>query len=148
MPWYDPMKTYEENYTDGPAGDLGFSFENKGEPAYDFLGFKVNAPFGIAAGPLLNSSYVSAAFKSAFDIAVYKTVRSDVYPCHPFPNVLAVHLDGDLTREIAKAPLVADTEYRTPLSITNSFGVPSRPPAFWQEDARKAKVSAGKGQVM
>ncbi len=148
MPWYDPTKTYEENYTDGPFGDLGFQIEPQGEPAYDFLGFKVNTPFGIPAGPLLNSKYVAAAFKSGFDIAVYKTVRSDIYPCHPFPNVLAAHIDGDLTREKAKLPLLADTRYEAPLSITNSFGVPSRPSDVWQADAKKAIAAAGKGQVM
>ena len=147
--WYDPTKTYEENYTEGPFDDLGFDAgEPKGEPAHDFLGHKVYAPFGIPAGPLLNSAYVSAAFRSGFDIAVYKTVRSDVFPCHPFPNVLAVHVGGDLTLEQAKKPLVADVDYRAPLSITNSFGVPSRSPEVWQADARRAIASAGKGQVM
>ena len=148
MPWYDPTKTYEENYAQGPFGELGFALEVQAEPAYDFLGFKVNTPFGIPAGPLLNSNYVAAAFRSGFDIAVYKTVRSDIFPCHPFPNVLAVHIDGDLTKEKASIPLVADAEYRTPLSITNSFGVPSRASDIWQADAKKAITSAGKGQVM
>ena len=149
-PFYDPYKTYEENYTDGPFGAFADSdtVAWEGEPAFDFLGHKVNYPLGIPAGPLLNAKYVSAAFQKGYDIPVYKTVRSGEYPCHPFPNVLAVEVEGDLTPDKTAAPLVAGTDYTQPLSITNSFGVPSRPVSVWQEDARKAVAAAGKGQVM
>jgi dihydroorotate dehydrogenase len=149
-PFYDPTKSYEENYSDGPfngfADDVSVPFE--GEPKYDFLGVKINFPLGIPAGPLLNSKYVSAAFQKGFDLPVYKTVRASEFPCHPFPNVLSVQLEGDLTLEKAKSPLTALAEYKEPLSITNSFGVPSRPPEIWQEDATRAVTSAGKGQAM
>ncbi len=150
IPFYDPKKSYEENYKNGPFGD----FRNKSEyedtlvPSYDFLGFKVNLPFGIPAGPLLNSNFVKGAFDNGFDIAVYKTVRSGFYPCHPFPNVLSVKLDGDLTIEKSRNPLKADDKYHEPLSITNSFGVPSREPSIWQEDAKKAISYERRGQVM
>jgi len=59
-----------------------------------------------------------------------------------------VHVEGDLTLEKARQPLIADDNYVEPLSITNSFGVPSRVPAIWQEDAKKAAAMAHKGQVM
>lgn len=135
-PFYDPTKTYEENYTEGPFGEFASGKVYDGPVI----------PFGIPAGPLLNSNFIKAAFDHGFDMCVYKTVRSDVYPCHPFPNVLAVHpgkriaMDGE--------PLVADTNYTTPISITNSFGVPSRPVPVWQEDARKAMSYAHPGQTM
>src|SRR3989344_1631563 len=101
-PFYDPNKTYEENYEQGPFGafaDGKMSRSNLDirEPKFDFLGFKVNSPFGIPAGPLLNSNFCKGAFEKGFDILVYKTVRSDIFPCHPFPNVLAVKVEGDLT---------------------------------------------------
>ncbi len=149
-PFYDPTKSYEENYNAGPFGAFADErvFAQKGEPKADFLGHNVYAPFGIPAGPLLNSKFCKAAFEKGFDICVYKTVRSDAFPCHPFPNVLAIHPEGDLTLEVLKKPLVADTTYAEPLSITNSFGVPSKPAAVWQEDAKKAVQSAGKGQVL
>lgn len=149
-PFYDPQKSYEENYDAGPFGAFadGAIFEQKGEPKTDFLGQKVFAPFGIPAGPLLNSAFCKAAFEKGFDICVYKTVRSEVFPCHPFPNVLAIHPEGDLTFEGLKKPLVADTTYTEPLSITNSFGVPSKATLVWQEDAKKAVTAAGKGQVL
>lgn len=149
-PFYDPLKSYEENYDKGPFGEFtdGKVYEEKGEPQYNFLGNKVNVPFGIPAGPLLNSNFVKAAFEKGFDIPVYKTVRSNMYPSHPFPNVLGVHIEGDLTLEKAQEPLIADSSYKDPISITNSFGVPSKNPSVWQEDAKRAAAYAGNGQVM
>ena len=149
-PFYDPLKTYEENYGDGPFNGFADGVDLRGgeEPRFEFLGQRINYPLGIPAGPLLNSKYATAAFQKGFDLPVYKTVRAAEFPCHPFPNVLSVRVEGDLTLEKAEKPLVADTNYREPLSITNSFGVPSRPPAAWQKDAKKGIAAAGKGQVM
>lgn len=149
-PFYDPTKSYDENYASGPFGAFGDAqtYQIAGEPQVDFLGQKVYSSLGIPAGPLLNSNFCSAAFKKGFDIAVYKTVRSGIFPCHPFPNVLALHPDGDLTLERLKQPLIADAMYAEPLSITNSFGVPSKEVGIWQEDVRKAIAAAGKGQVL
>lgn len=149
-PFYDPGKSYEDNYDTGPFGAFsdGVQMRSEGEPTENFLGKKVYAPLGIPAGPLLNSAFCKAAFEKGFDVCVYKTVRSGTFPCHPFPNVLAIHPDGDLTLEALKSPLIADTTYSEPLSITNSFGVPSKEAAVWQEDVRKAVAAAGKGQVL
>jgi dihydroorotate dehydrogenase len=148
-PFYDPLKSYEENYTEGPFNGFVDGVEIAGaSPRFDFVGIKVSYPLGIPAGPLLNSKYVTAAFKKGFDIPVYKTVRSGEFPCHPFPNVLGVKIEGDLTLEKAKKPLRAEAEYYEPLSITNSFGVPSRKASIWQEDAKKAVNAAGEGQAM
>src|SRR3989344_687384 len=149
-PFYDPEKTYDENYEQGPFGAFAEKtvITSAGEPTYNFYGHKVYAPFGIPAGPLLNSNFCAAAFQKGFDICVYKTVRSGTFPCHPFPNVLAIHPDGDLTFEKLQKPLIADTKYTDPLSITNSFGVPSKDAVVWQADVKKAVASAGKGQVL
>jgi len=150
QPFYDPERSYEENFAEGPFGDFadGVSVERTGEPEHDFLGAPLFLPFGIPAGPLINARFVAAAFAKGFDVCTYKTVRTRSYPCHPHPNVLAVHLDGDLTPELAAGSLVADDSYREPLSITNSFGVPSKDPDFWQADIARAIESAGKGQVL
>lgn len=149
-PFYDPLKSYESNYDEGPFGDFadGVKTEQKGTPTYDFHGQKIFLPLGIPAGPLLNSAFCKAAFEKGFDIAVYKTVRSKAFQCHPFPNVLAIHPDGDLSDAVLNKPVIADTEYSEPLSITNSFGVPSKDAAVWQEDVKKAVAAAGAGQVL
>lgn len=148
-PFYDPKISYEENYDQGPFGLFadGQVYPQEGEPEHDFLGTKIYLPFGIPAGPLLNSKFVKAAFEKGFDICVYKTVRAELFPTHPFPNILAIH-PKDLSLEKLNDNFVADTNYEDPITITNSFGVPSRKPEIWQEDVQKAIKFAGKGQVM
>lgn len=149
-PFYDPEKNYKDNFTQGPFNSFGngVRYKNKGEPRNSFLGNKIYLPFGIPAGPLLNSRFIKFAFEKGFDICTYKTVRSRKYPCNQWPNILAVKVVGDLTIEKARKGVIADNNYNEPLSITNSFGVPSYSPDFWQEDMEKAVQSAGKGQVM
>lgn len=157
IPFYDQNLSYEENYEKGPFGaftdpDLigadGKVFTQTGEPQYDFLGQTVYLPFGIPAGPLVNAKFCRAAFSKGFDICVYKTVRSQAFPCHPFPNILAVKVEGDLTLKKAQSKLLADNNYSEPLSITNSFGVPSKDPKVWQADVKKAISYAGLDQVL
>ena len=151
-PFYDPAKSYEENFEQGPfvAFTDGEILE-QGESSlkFDFLGFKVNSPFGIAAGPLVNANFVNAALDKGFDIPVYKTVRSAIFPCHPWPNVLPIKIEGDLTLEKMKQGVVVDRNNKgIPELITNSFGVPSRDPKIWQADVKKAVAHAGTGQIV
>lgn len=149
-PFYNPLKNYEENYQKGPFGGFadGKVFKQTGEPKNTFYGHTVYLPFGIPAGPLLNSNYVKSAFENGFDVCVYKTVRSDFYETHPFPNILSVHSGNELTLERLKKPILADTNFTSPIAISNSFNIPSRKPEIWQEDMKKAISSAGKGQIM
>ena len=152
-PFYDPEKSYEENFKAGPFGVFADGKVSRmplytNGPKYNFLGFKVNSPFGIPAGPLINGKFVQAALDKGFDICVYKTVRSAKYPCHPWPNVLSVKVDGDLTEDLARNKLIANHEYSQPLSITNSFGVPSFDPEFWQKDLAKVVENTRPGQIV
>lgn len=149
-PYYDPNKSYEDNFKEGPFGAFvdKKKYKEKNNPKYEIFGFPINLPFGIPAGPVLNSKFVKAAFDKGFDLVVYKTVRSDEYPCHPHPNIVHVKLKGNLTIERAKKPLVADRKYVEPLTITNSFGVPSKKSSVWQKDAAKAVSYENKGQLM
>lgn len=149
-PFYDPTKSYKYNFDRGPFGLFSkkTSTPQKGKPTHSFLGHKVYLPFGIPAGPLLNSKFVTAAFKNNFDILTYKTVRTRKYKCHSHPNILSINIDGDLTLRKAKGSLKTGTTYQHPLSITNSFGVPSKDPDWWQKDMAKANKSAKRGQVM
>lgn len=150
QPFYDPKKSYEVNYTEGPFGDFADKkiIKEKKDAIYTFLGHKLTLPFGIPAGPLLNAHFVKAALDKGFDMPVYKTVRSRVYPCHPLPNVLAVHLEK-LTLEAAQnTPLIADGNYTEPLGITNSFGVPSMNPDIWQADLKDSVSYERKGQLV
>src|SRR5664279_3597264 len=111
QPFYDPEKTFDDNFDHGPFGDLAEAelYQNEGEPKYTFLGQPVYLPFGIAAGPLPNSRFATAAMRRGFDVVTYKTQRTDVFACNEFPNVLYVEVDGDLTLEKAAKPLVGRT---------------------------------------
>ncbi|OCG70657.1 dihydroorotate oxidase [Gilliamella sp. Occ3-1] len=147
-PFYNPSISYEDNYAQGPFGL--FTQLDKAEQiptkSSKFLNHDVNLPFGIPAGPLLNANYIKAAFAYGFDLCVYKTVRTKLHKCHPLPNVLSVHPKGKLSCNLDT--VLADTAYNQPLSITNSFGVPSFSPDIWQPDMADAVKSAGHGQYV
>ncbi len=150
QPFYDPTKSYQENAEHGPFGEVADrkKIVRNGPPKFELFGQPVYTPFGIPAGPLPNSNFVRAVFQKGFDICTYKTVRTRAYPVHAHPNILAVKVAGDLTLERAKQPILANNQYTEPLSITNSFGVPSKEPDLWQADMQKAVAAAGEGQVM
>lgn len=149
-PFYDPQKTYQDNYEHGPFGIFSSTQKHNRTniPTSSFLGLPVNIPFGIPAGPLVNARFVKASLDMGFSLPVYKTVRTKEYPCHPWPNILGVDLLGDLTLEKIKKGLTTKNNYSSPLSITNSFGVPSFHPEIWQEDLAEAVTYAGPGQIV
>jgi dihydroorotate dehydrogenase len=147
-PFYDPARSYSENYERGPFGAFAepVAFAQPSAPQFRFLGQRVHTPFGIPAGPLLNGRYVRAALDLGFDIPVYKTVRSRRYAAHDWPNVLPVNLRGDLRPETGR--VTTQRDYTAPLSITNSFGVPSFAPEVWQPDMHAAAAYARPGQMV
>ncbi len=152
-PLYNIYKTYDQNFDLGPIGLRGLKkpIFKKIKPRYSFLGFPVNLPFGIPAGPLLNSKFIKSAFDFGFDVVCYKTQRSVPFKCNLYPNVIFVDIDGPLTMKKADTPLLGETESgKKPkeYSITNSFGNPSRGPQMWQKDMEKAVSYAKKGQLL
>lgn len=148
--FYDPHKSYYENYEHGPFGAFADDevYECTTNTAHELYGHTIHAPFGIPAGPLLNAAYVTAALDKGFDLPMYKTVRSGMHESHQYPNVVPVNITGDLTLEQADAGLVSKNEYTDPLSITNSFGVPSYDPDVWQADVACAVAHAQPGQLV
>lgn len=152
-PFYDPNISYQENYDLGPFGAFADGKDLRGneEPKYEFLGFKINTPFGIPAGPLINSKFCKTAFEKGFDVIHYKTRRSDEFTCNPFPNVLFVETNGDLTLEKSKKPLkgtLTPPNDLSKVSITNSFGNPSPDHQVWIDDMKKAIEAAKLGQLL
>ena len=149
-PAYDITRSYEENYQSGPQIGGAAPPRARGQRER-FLGFEVNTRVGIPAGPLLNARWIAAYTAMGFDLPVYKTVRTRAQPSHPPPN--CVFLDRDLPlseadfdkplRSRRDAPDAVDA-----VSITNSFGMPSRDPAVWQADVAVAKAGLADGQVL
>ena len=83
-PFYDPARSYGDNFEHGPFGlfaDNTFAVASDlpAEPKHTFLGHKVSTPFGIPAGPLVNGKFVTAALRAGFDLPIYKTVRTRKY---------------------------------------------------------------------
>jgi dihydroorotate dehydrogenase len=149
--FFDPAKTFDDNFDNGPFLSETTAYQNTGEPSYEFLVHKLYSPYGIAAGSLPTSKHVRGAFERGFDVVVYKTQRSVPFPVNEFPNVVYVDVDGDLTMEKAVQPLVGHTTTDKPLeelTVTNSFGNPSRGPDFWVEDMKQAVAAQGKGQLL
>lgn len=151
-PFYDIYASYEENFEKGPTGLKKFKPpKRKISPKHKFLGFPINLPFGIPAGPLLNSKFIKGAFDFGFDVNHYKTQRSVHFPVNQFPNVLFVNVNGNLTLKKADKPLLATSKTnksQKDFSITNSFGNPSKGPDFWQKDMKKSLNYEKKGQLL
>ncbi|MBI5357758.1 hypothetical protein HZB74_02830 [Candidatus Saccharibacteria bacterium] len=150
--FYDPHKTFEDNFNNGPFPAKDFKPQKQtAKSDYKFLGYPINSPFGIPAGSLPTSQHIKYAFETGFDVVCYKTQRSGKFPVNQFPNVLYVDTDGDLTLEKAKNPLVG-REYTDKgldeISITNSFGNPSKGPEFWVGDLKKALGYEKDGQLL
>ena len=146
-PIYDIEKGYAENAAHGPF----FSSHPPKRPQsegprrpIDFLGFALNSPIGVPAGPLLNSRWIALAAKLGFDVPTYKTIRSFAHPGHPLPNVLYVEQTGPHRARLLEEPPQSISQ----ISITNSFGMPSKSPDFLLKDIEAANRSLGPGQVM
>ena len=150
QPYYNPEISYEKNFKKGPFGHFSEKkvYKNKNKPQNKFFDLPVYLPFGIPAGPLLNGKFTKAALDKGFDIVTYKTVRSKKYPCSEWPNVLGIKVKGNLTLDKAEKGIVGTHSYKEPLAITNSFGVPSFDPEFWQKDLAKTVKYAKKGQLV
>lgn len=148
---YNINWTYEENFKKGPVGlaKLKIPPNKKVELRFNFLGFPINLPFGISAGPLINSRFIKKAFEFGFSVSTYKTVRTQSFPPHPFPNV--VYVDAPEKLDPLKSPSLK-VKYKNiafeKISITNSFGVPSKDPKFWQKDVKKALAYEKRGQLL
>ncbi|MBI2613679.1 MAG: hypothetical protein HYW62_02820 [Candidatus Levybacteria bacterium] len=149
---YDIHKSYDDNFKLGPVKikKLKNPSFNGIKPKFSFLGFPINIPFGIPAGPLLNSKFIKVAFDFGFPVSVYKTVRTDIFPCHPYPNVVYVNAPKEIHTQINTRLTTTsiDPKNTSNISITNSFGVPSKKPKIWQKDVKKAKTYQKPGQLL
>lgn len=143
---YNPKITFEENFTNGPFFDGEIPARSfPPESAWiDFLGHKIASRLGVPAGPAMNSNWVELFAKLGADVIVYKTIRTQRYPCHPLPNVTFV--DASLNLKNLDTPLIAIEKETT--GITNSFGMPSKDPEFLRTDIKKAKESLKPGQLL
>ena len=157
---YNASASYEENYKNGPdpkylkEGKFPFVKYTK-KPRYEFLGVPLHIPFGVAAGPLLNASYVKAALNAGFCLPVYKTVRSREWECNKWPNVLSINSNqksifSNDQNDVIGTPFQDKDYFSKSISISNSFGVPSQAPEVWKKDflTLNEKQTLGYGVVL
>jgi len=148
---YDIDKTYDQNYDEGPFFDEKVSLLSPPKQKIRILDFELNSPLGVPAGPLLNSNYIKLYAELGFDIPVYKTVRTDYRLVHPAPNCVYVDTNGQLTSDRIGGDLFQKQDLPKDLSeitITNSFGMPSKSVKEWQADVGRANSFLREGQVM
>jgi dihydroorotate dehydrogenase (NAD+) catalytic subunit len=145
-PLYDITKSYAANAENGPFfhGEIPKRPETPPDQYLDFLGFSIRSPLGVPAGPLLNSRWVELAGKLGFDLPVYKTIRSFAHPGHALPNMIFVE-PKNLYQAYSIEKMPDDLDH---LTVTNSFGMPSKSPDFLLQDIEKAQRSLQKGQLL
>jgi dihydroorotate dehydrogenase len=155
LPAYDVDRTYQWNYDHGPVlDDAAFTTE---PPAvrgdFSLCGIRLNSPLGVAAGPLLNSRWISAYARLGFDFLTYKTVRTRARPCYDLPNWVFTD-----TRALGPADVAGGTlgvipfdeaRQRGPeMSSAVSFGMPSQSPDVWRADVSAAQAALADGQAL
>lgn len=143
-PIYRIDKDYAENAAHGPFFTEPIPKRPQSSPSIDFLGFKIRSPLGVPSGPLLTSRWIALAAKLGFDVVSYKTIRCTACPSHRLPNILFVEPTGPQQARAFKEP----PSHLSQISITNSFGNPSKSPDFLLEDIAAANASLDTGQVM
>jgi dihydroorotate dehydrogenase (NAD+) catalytic subunit len=145
---YDDQLDFTDNKARGPFGDYAEvkeTYQNQGEPQYDFFGTPVYSPFGIGAGPLPTPRFIQAALDKGFDIVTLKNVRTGVVPLNPYPQVRPVIAPGNLDPQ---ASVQVAGKYEDRLAVANSFGIPSVAPEEWQPYLKESFTLPKKGQAL
>ncbi len=147
--FYDPTKSYDVNYAEGPWGEIRDVRKKDDSRTYgDLFGEALTSPLGIGAGILPTSRHIRAAVEAGFDPVTYKTVRRRERASNPFPNMVRLYPEGaDIYPDdtVLGDPDMSDIDV-TKDGVTNSFGVPSMDASAWQPDLARA-VAGTKGKA-
>ncbi len=136
---YRTDRSYAWNYAHGPALPR---LRRLPLPAGgQLLGYHLDSPLGVAAGPLLNSKWVEGYARLGFDVLTYATVRSRPHPAHNLPNIRPV----DDRQEVA---IAGRCPHPNGTTIAVSLGLPSMEPEVWRKDIRRAKERLRPGQIL
>ena len=142
-PLYDITQSSAFNASNGPFFKGEIPHRIKTTQASSLFGFELRSPLGVPAGPLFNARWVELAAKLGFDVVTYKTIRSFAHPGHQLPNMLYIKpISKDEAQTVAEIPPL------DALTVTNSFGMPSKSPDFLLEDIDRANRCLEKGQLL
>jgi dihydroorotate dehydrogenase (NAD+) catalytic subunit len=110
-------------------------------PVGQLLGYRLNSPLGVAAGPLLNSKWVEGYARLGFDVLTYATVRTRPHAAHALPNIRPV----ESREEVA---IAGRRWHPNGTTLAVSLGLPSVEPEIWRKDIRRAKERLRDGQIL
>lgn len=136
---YRVDRSYAWNYAHAPA--LPRIRRLPMSAGWQLLGYNLNSPLGVAAGPLLNSKWVEGYARLGFDVLTYATVRSRPHPAHNLPNIRPVENREEIAIAGRRGHLNGTT-------IAVSLGLPSMEPEIWRKDIRRAKERLRPGQIL
>ena len=137
---YDITQDYAWNFENAPA-PVGDAVPNVGGD-WLYCGVRVDSPLGIAAGPLLNGKWLLYYAALGFDILTYKTVRRCERASYGLPNLQPIAWpSGALPDEVGTTETMEG-------SWAVSFGMPSKPPRFWQDDVAATRSCLAKGKFL
>ena len=141
MDRYDISHSYDWNYENAPQEAPSRDVPQV-EGDWDFCGIPVPSPFGMPAGPLLNSSWIVYYSRLGFDVLTYKTVRSRYRKCYELPNLSHIRAP-QLTGDDDVVTEGADSE-----SWAISFGMPSKAVEEWTRDVERARRELSPKQLL
>jgi dihydroorotate dehydrogenase (NAD+) catalytic subunit len=137
---YRADRSYSWNYAHAPA--LPRLRRLPPGPGASVLGYDLNSPVGVAAGPLLNSRWIEGYARLGYDVLTYATVRSEPCGALSLPNIR--HVDNRQEGAvIARRPSMNGST-----TIAVSLGLPSMAPEVWRKDVQRAKDRIGRGQIL
>ena len=137
---YDITQDYAWNYEHAPE-PVGDAVSGVGGE-WLYCGVPVDSPLGIAAGPLLNGKWLLYYAALGYDILTYKTVRSRQRASYGLPNLQPIAWGGG----VVPGELGVAAEMSGSWAV--SFGMPSKPPRFWQDDVAATRSRLAKGKFL
>lgn len=149
MSTYRLDRSFDWNFRNGPTYD-GTIPKVPETPLKDYFGIPAHSRIGVAASVLVNQRWTETYARLGFDLLTYKTVRIRQRRCHNYPNWVFTDEDPDLLHKPDATIVRPARRTGNPLHLTGagSFGMPSRLPAFWQDDIRKTRASLQTGKVL
>ncbi|HJO10105.1 MAG TPA: hypothetical protein QGH16_09645 [Verrucomicrobiota bacterium] len=137
---YDITRDYDWNFDHAPEAKQIEVDTIDGE--WGYCGVPVGSPLGIAAGPLLNGKWLLYYAALGFDILTYKTVRSRERASYGLPNLQPIDWEGGAVPSEVSASEVMNGSWAV------SFGMPSKPPRFWQDDVAVTRTRLHKSKFL
>jgi dihydroorotate dehydrogenase (NAD+) catalytic subunit len=138
---YKANRSYAWNYAHAPA--LPRLRRLPPDPGGRLFDRDVSSRIGIAAGPLLNSKWITGYARLGYDVLTYATVTSTFRPAYTLPNIRPVE-----SREQVAIALRRPAGNGPGITLAVSLGMPSMEPDVWRKDVARAKEALGRGQIL